>query len=158
MCERVAPIGHGAVVMSEHQQGGWGAQETMWWQGGIAADHQQQLYQQAASTSENTNTHQHFSYKMANTFQNPQTTESNVATGPRGYDYRPADGMTGGNPPMNVPAPAAQWWYPPSTMDNMHSLPGMQNNMQQQHNVQHPPVHSPPPTVSAIFLAGCKDS
>lgn len=171
--------------MSEHHRGAWGTRdEAMWWPGAIAADqqtlqhhqhllHQQQLavQQQAqidAANSSASATQQLFSYKMASSFQNPTTTVSNAtstspvgAAGIRGYDY----GMTGGNPTMSAPAPAAQWWYPPGNMDNMHNTllnaQNLQNNMQhlqqqsqQQHQQQQqpqqnmPPVQTPPPPVS----------
>ncbi|KAG5876266.1 hypothetical protein JTB14_013003 [Gonioctena quinquepunctata] len=135
--------------MSEHRAWG-GRDDGLWWPGAIATDQQtmqQHLMQQHiqqqidAANSTASNTQQMFTYKMASSFQNLPTdvTNSNStspvgAAGIRGYDYS----MTGGNPTMSAPAPAAQWWYPPSTMDNMQNL---QNNM---HNVQSPQQQMPP--------------
>lgn len=135
--------------MSEHRAWG-GREEGMWWPGAIATDQQtlphQQFFQQ--QIDEESNQQQTFNYKMSNNFQNPPTTVSNAtsaspigAAGIRGYDYS----MAGGNPTLNTPTQGAQWWYPPSSMDNMHStLQSLQNSihgMQQQQ--QMPPVHNP---------------
>lgn len=150
--------------MSENHPGAWGGrEEAMWWPNAVASDqhsmqqhfmHQQHLAVQqqqqqqqidaaAVVNSSASNSQQHFTYKMASSFQNPATTVSNAtstspigAAGIRGYDY----GMTGGNPTMSAPAPASQWWYPPTTMDSIqNSIQNMQSNMahihQQQNNM-----------------------
>lgn len=139
----------------------------MWWQGAIAVDqhsmhqqhhqqimHQQQIaaqqqQQQQIDNSTANNQQQLFNYKMASSFQNPATTAvssnaTSTTSSVRGYDYS----MTGGNQAMSAPASASQWWYPPSTIDNMHnSIHNLQNNMQ--HNMQHQQQQStPPPAVS----------
>lgn len=166
--------------MSEHHPGAWGGRdEAMWWPSAVATDqhsmqqqhfmHQQHLAAQqqqqqqqqqqieaaAVANSSASNSQQHFTYKMASSFQNPGTTVSNAtstspigAAGIRGYDY----GMTGGNPTMSAPAPASQWWYPPTTMESIHnSIQNMQNNMAHMHQQNSmSSVHTPPPSVSRI--------
>uniref|UniRef100_A0A6P7F8T1 High mobility group protein DSP1 isoform X3 n=1 Tax=Diabrotica virgifera virgifera TaxID=50390 RepID=A0A6P7F8T1_DIAVI len=145
--------------MSDHRSWG-GREEGMWWPGAVAADQQnlqqhqqffqqqqqqQQTQQQQIDDESNTQA-QAFNYKMGNNFQNPATTVSNVtstspigAAGIRGYDYS----MTGGNPTLSAPAQGAQWWYPSSTMENMHNtLQSLQNSI---HGMQQqmPPVQNP---------------
>lgn len=138
--------------MSEH----WGSRDdASWWPGAIAADqqlqhhlHQQQLaaaahqmQQDARSTAAAAATHDLFTYKMANSFQNVATTVSNAsstspigAAGIRGYDYRLGGGMTGGNPPMSAPAQAAQWWYGSQMDGAMQNC--LQNSMQNMQSSQ----------------------
>lgn len=153
-----------AVATDQHSM----QQQHFMHQQHIAAQQQQQQQQQqqaqqqqqqidaaaAVANSSASNNQQHFSYKMASSFQNPGTTVTNAtstspigAAGIRGYDYS----MTGGNPTMSAPATASQWWYPPTTMESLHnSIQNMQNNMahmhQQQNNMSS--VHTPPPSVS----------
>ncbi|CAH0560218.1 unnamed protein product [Brassicogethes aeneus] len=129
----------------QQQQGG---ENNMWYNmGGMSADQHQQLMQQqqlaaqidaAASSSSSNPAQQLFSYKMSNSFQNAPTT---VSSSVRGFEYRPAEGM-----PNAMQHP--QWWYPPSSMDNMHNtLQSLQNSMQQSlQQQQQPPAHSPPPS------------
>ncbi|CAH1105546.1 unnamed protein product [Psylliodes chrysocephalus] len=142
--------------MSDHRAWGANREEGMWWPGNVVADQQtmqqhQQFFQQQQQQMENdanaAQQQQTFNYKMANSFQNPATTQSNVtstspigAAGIRGYDYN----MTGGNPTLSAPAQGAQWWYPPSTMENMHNtLQSLQNSMHGMQQHQMPPVQNP---------------
>ncbi|XP_028132207.2 high mobility group protein DSP1 isoform X3 [Diabrotica virgifera virgifera] len=160
--------------MSDHRSWG-GREEGMWWPGAVAADQQnlqqhqqffqqqqqqQQTQQQQVDDESNTQA-QAFNYKMGNNFQNPATTVSNVtstspigAAGIRGYDYS----MTGGNPTLSAPAQGAQWWYPSSTMENMHNtLQNLQNSI---HGMQQqmPPVQNPSSPVRRDFRPGFKQS
>lgn len=147
--------------MSDHRAWGANREEGMWWPGNVVADQQtmqqhQQFFQQQQQQMENdanaAQQQQTFNYKMANSFQNPATTQSNVtstspigAAGIRGYDYN----MTGGNPTLSAPAQGAQWWYPPSTMENMHNtLQSLQNSMHGMQQHQMPPVQNPSSPVS----------
>lgn len=114
--------------MSEQNWGVNRPDAGMWWAPQVAEQQNfqhnmhmgQQLQQEVVMSTASQSQHL-FSYKMASSFENQSSNVSNSspvgAAGIREYDYRAG----GGNPTMNMPASGAQWWYPPSSMDNMHS-------------------------------------
>ncbi|KAL3265608.1 hypothetical protein HHI36_009812 [Cryptolaemus montrouzieri] len=138
--------------MSEHHPGGWGSRPDpgMWWNPDQQSLHHQHMMQaqqmaqhqeQIAASTAASQSQQLFSYKMASSFDSNVSSTSPVgAQGIREYDYR----LGGGNPTMSMPSPAAQWWYPQTTMDNMHSSMLSQQSPQQ----TMAPVQTPPPMQS----------
>jgi high mobility group protein B1 len=116
----------------------------------------------SSQTTANTSSGQQlFSYKMANSFQNPVTTMSGVtvstSNSPVAYDYRlgmstmvarPGDPAT-----MATTAANTQWWYASGQNAVENTLQQQQQQAQQQaqqlqQQLQQHNVHTPPPQVS----------